>query len=817
MLTLPIGELLPALLDTLAIHTNAVLTAPPGSGKTTRIPLALLNAPWLAGRRILMLEPRRLATRAAAHYMASLLGESVGETVGYRMRLDTKVGKNTRIEVVTEGVLTRMLQTDPGLDGVGVLIFDEFHERSLQADLGLAFSLQAQAVLRPDLRILIMSATIDSAPVAELLDAAPVLTGQGQLFPVETRWLARPPQERLETAIARQIIETLTNETGDILVFLPGEAEIRRVESLLLQQDRKQARIAPLYGSLSQAEQDQALLPSPAGQRKVVLATAIAETSLTVEGVRVVIDSGLMRAPRFSPRTGMTRLETVAVSKASADQRRGRAGRLGPGICWRMWTKEADGRLEERSRPEILEADLAPLALQLAAWGTQPQELKWLDMPPAAALAQAQELLQNLGALAGNLLTDHGRRLADSGLHPRLAHMIVLAQKLAVGGLGCDLAALLSERDVLRNSERKNDADLRLRLEALQQQHPSCRQVVAQSHYLRRWFGIDQRREEDLEACGLLLCFAYPDRIAQRRADGRFLLTNGRGASFTNVQPLSSEPYICIAELDDKGPESRIYLAAPVTLADLKHQFNESIQTETQITWDREAKAVRARRLEKLGALVLSDVPMHEPDSEACIAVLLAGVREEGLGVLPWSRSSRQFRQRVQFMQRLDLTWPDLSDEMLISTLENWLAAYVYAMKSVADLQRLNLTGIFESMLTWEQRQKLDEYAPTHLTVPSGQRLPLDYSDPEAPSLAVRLQELFGMAETPRIGQKRVPLTLRLLSPAQRPVQVTKDLASFWRTGYFAVKKELLGRYPKHYWPDDPLQATPTHRVRPSS
>jgi ATP-dependent helicase HrpB len=763
-----------------------------------------------------MLEPRRLAARAAARYMASLLGESVGETVGYRMRLDTKVGKNTVIEVITEGVLTRMLQTDPGLDGVGVLIFDEFHERSLQADLGLAFSLQAQAVLRPDLRILIMSATLDTAPVSSLLDEAPVLTGQGQLFPVETNWLVRPPQERLEAAIARQVLEALTNETGDILVFLPGEAEIRRVESLLRQHSRL-ARIAPLYGSLSQAEQDQALLPSPAGQKKVVLATSIAETSLTVEGVRVVIDSGLMRVPRFSPRTGMTRLETVAVSKASADQRRGRAGRLGPGVCWRMWTKEAERRLEERSKPEILETDLAPLALQLAAWGTQPQELKWLDMPPPAALDQARELLQNLGALAGNSITDHGRQLAGSGLHPRLAHMIVLAQNLAIGGLACDLTALLSERDVLHGNEHKNDADLRLRLEALRQQHPFCRQALAQSDYWRRWFGIDLRREEDLEMCGLLLCFAYPDRIAQRRADGRFLLTNARGASFVNVQPLSSEPYICIAELDDKGPESRIYLAARVTLADLKNQFNESIQTETQITWDREAKAVRARRLEKLGALVLSDVPMHEPDSEACLAVLLAGVREEGLGVLPWSRSSRQFRQRVQFMQRLDLTWPDLSDEMLISTLENWLAAYVYAMKSVADLQRLNLTGIFESMLTWEQRQKLDEYAPTHLTVPSGQRLPLDYSDPESPSLAVRLQELFGLAETPRIGQERVPLTLRLLSPAQRPVQVTKDLASFWQAGYFDVKKELLGRYPKHYWPDDPLQATPTHRVRPSS
>jgi ATP-dependent helicase HrpB len=583
----------------------------------------------------------------------------------------------------------------------------------------------------------------------------------------------------------------------------------------LLGQHGKLACIAVLYGSLPQAEQDQALLPGPAGQRKVVLATSIAETSLTVEGVRIVIDSGLMRVPRFSSRTGMTRLETIAVSKASADQRRGRAGRLGPGVCWRMWTKETEIRLEERSKPEILETDLAPLALQLAVWGTQPQELRWLDMPPPAALAQARELLQNLGALTGDLITAHGRRLADSGLHPRLAHMIVSAQALAAGGLACDLAALLSERDVLRGNARNFDADLRLRVEALRQQHPFCGQALAQSRYWRQWFGIGQRREEDLDMCGLLLCFAYPDRIAQRRADGGFLLTNGRGASFANAQPLSSAPYICIAELDDTGPASRIYLAAPVALADLKHWFAQRIQRETQITWDKEAKSVRARRLEKLGALVLSDAPVHKPDPDACLAALLAAVREEGLGVLPWSRSCRQLRQRVQFMHRLDMTWPDLSDEMLISTLENWLAAYVYAMKSLADLQRLNLTAVFESMLTWEQRQKLDEYAPTHLAVPSGQRLPLDYSDPEAPSLAVRLQELFGLAETPRIGQGKMPLTLRLLSPAQRPVQVTRDLASFWRTAYFDVKKELLGRYPKHYWPDDPLQAIPTHRVRP--
>ena len=811
---LPIEELIQPLLAILTGRTTAVLTAPPGSGKTTRIPLALLAAPWLAGRRILLLEPRRLAARAAANYMASLLGETVGHTVGYRVRLDTRVSAMTRIEVITEGVLTRMLQSDPLLEPVGIVLFDEFHERSLQADLGLALCLQCQLLLRPDLRIVVMSATLETEPIVALLKAPPALTGQGRVFPVETCWLARPVDEKIEAVVARKTIEALATESGDLLVFLPGAAEIRRVEKLLQPGLQEGTRIAPLYGALSQAAQDAALLPSPLGQRKVVLATSIAETSLTVEGVRVVIDCGLMRAPRFSPRTGMTRLETLTVSQAAADQRRGRAGRLEAGVCYRLWTQTAQARLEVRNKPEILEADLAQLVLELAAWGAAPNELLWLDPPPLAAQAQATELLQQLGALDGTTITAHGRRLAETGLHPRLAHMIVSASRLGLGGLACDLAAILSERDVLQGSERF-DADIRLRVEMLWQKQPAFRRIGIEAANWRRWFALGSTNGEELDACGLLLSFAYPDRIAQRRADGRYVLANGRGAAFGAIQPLSGEPFICVADLDDKGIESRIYLAAPITLADLRVNFGAAIQMENSIAWDRDAKAIRARRLEKLGALRLNDVPLADPDSQSCLIALLAGIQAEGLSFLPWTRSASQYRQRIQFMHQLDSTWPDVSDPILEATLENWLSPYLHGMRSADHLQRLNLVTVFESMLTWQQRRELEEYAPTHLRVPSGQNLSIDYSDSEAPSLSVRLQEMFGQTETPRVGRGKIPLTLKLLSPAQRPVQVTKDLASFWRTTYFDVKKDLMGRYPKHYWPEDPLKAMPTHRARP--
>ncbi len=805
LLVLPIEGVLPELSRALGSRTEAVLVAPPGAGKTTRVPLALLDEDWLGGRKILMLEPRRLAARAAARFMASTLGEQVGETVGYRVRLDTRVGPRTRVEVITEGVLTRMLQEDPALEGVGLVIFDEFHERSLHADLGLALCLQSQSLLREDLRLLVMSATLDAEPVAALLRGAPVVVSSGRSYPVETRHF--PREGRIEAAVASAVREAFRREEGDMLVFLPGAGEIRRVQALL---EGLPVRVAPLHGTLSQEEQDQAIAPSRPGERKVVLATSIAETSLTVEGVRVVVDCGLSRVPRFSPRTGMTRLETVPVSRASADQRRGRAGRLGPGVCYRLWSEQEDRALVARSTPEILEADLAPLALELAAWGiADASELAWLDPPPAAALAQARELLQQLGALDDETITPHGKRMAGLGLHPRLAHMALRAADLGLGGLACELGALLSDRDILRG-----DADLRLRVEALRA--GASRRASVEAEHWRRTLGVAPGG--DVDATGLLLAFAYPDRIAQRRGAGRFLLRNGRGAALAAGDSLYDESYLVAAELDDQGADSRIFLAAPVELADLERYFEGQVETVEVTAWDRSVQAVRARRLTRLGALVLRDVLLPNPSPEAAAAGLLQGVAEEGLGILPWTKGARQLQERMLFMHHADPgTWPDVSDAGLMSTLADWLGPHLYGLRTRDDLQRLGLAGTLEEMLTWDQRRELDEQAPTHITVPSGSRIPVDYSEPGAPVLAVRLQEVFGLLETPRIGRGRVPLTMHLLSPAHRPVQVTRDLASFWRTAYFEVRKDLRGRYPKHYWPEDPLSATPTNRAKPRS
>ncbi|KEO84866.1 ATP-dependent helicase HrpB [Tumebacillus flagellatus] len=870
---LPIDVVLPELKETLRERISAVLVAPPGAGKTTRIPLALLDEPWLAGQKILMLEPRRLAARAAAGFMASVLGEKVGETVGYRVRMDTRVGPKTRIEVVTEGVLTRMLQGDQALEGYGIVIFDEFHERSLHADLGLALCLQSQEMLRDDLRLLVMSATLEAEPVANLLGIAPVLKSEGRAFPVETRLAAHRVEGRVEPAVVKAIMEALNREEGDILVFLPGTGEIRRTEALLAEQGIRTAtasareettsndpsaaswksapakdipsfsqqfgagsdslrqpqriRVAPLHGSLTREDQDLALTPCPPGERKIVLATSIAETSLTVEGVRVVIDSGQMRVPRFSPRTGMTRLETVTVSRPSADQRRGRAGRLGPGVCYRMWTEAEDAQLKSRSTPEILEADLAPLALELAAWGVDdPAELLWLDPPPAASYAQARTLLQQLGALNldGNI-TAHGRRMGELGLHPRLAHMILQAIPLGDGALACDLAALLNERDILRG-DRLADADLRLRLEALHavQEKTSpphtvdlstSRRILAEAGQWKR--GLDLKQSTHTEDVGLLLAFAYPDRIAQRRPNGRYLLANGRGAVLPTLQNLSSEPYLVAAELDDQGSESRIDLAAPLDLETLKQHFAAQISDEHLVEWDSSTQSVKARKRERFGALILRESQLHDPSPEEILHALLQGVAELGVDkALPWTKNARQLQQRLHFLHRADpQNWPDVSDEALTRTLPDWLGPHLYGAKNLNAVSRLHLTQLLESLLTWEQQRELEASAPTHIAVPSGSRIPVDYSDPESPVLAVRLQEVFGLPETPRIARGRVPLLLHLLSPAQRPVQVTRDLASFWATTYFDVKKDLKGRYPKHYWPEDPWNATPTNRAKP--
>jgi ATP-dependent helicase HrpB len=827
---LPIDAVLPALLDALRNRTAAVLHAPPGAGKTTRVPLALLDAEWLDGRRIIMLEPRRIAARAAASYMARLMGEDVGGIVGYRVRLDARISARTRIEVVTEGVLTRMLQQDAALDGAGIVIFDEFHERSIHADTGLALSLQTQALLRPDLRLLVMSATLETAAVSAVLGNAPVVQSEGRTFPVETTYLPRRIDGHIEPAVASVAARAHDDHDGDILVFLPGTAEIRRTAEHLAGRGLPAAtRITPLYGDLPAAEQDRAIAPSPPGTRKIVLATSIAETSLTIEGVRIVVDSGLMRVPRFSARTGMTRLATVAVSRASADQRRGRAGRLGPGHCFRMWTEGDHAALLAHRPPEILEADLAPLALDLAQWGvSDPAELRWIDAPPDAAFRQARELLRELDALdAHGRITAHGRALADLALHPRLAHMLLRARTLDAESLACDIAALLSERDVLRAQAGSIDPDLRLRLPLLHGDpapprgqtvdRGALQRVRAEARHWRERLRVRTRHDPaDDDSAGLLIALAYPDRVAQQRgARGRFLLRNGTGATMAADCALADAPMVAAAELGGSGRETRMFLAAPVAQADIERHFADQIEERVTLEFDDAATAVRATFTRALGALTLAQRPARDVGAAEMTAALVRAIRERGLDVLPWSPAAVKLRERLAFLHHHDDAWPAVDDAALLDTLDNWLVPFLGDVHRSDALRRADLVEALLSHVGWQRRADIDRLAPTHVNVPSGSAIALDYSDPAAPVLAVRLQEMFGAHDTPRIMDGRVPLTLHLLSPARRPVQVTRDLASFWRTGYFDVRKDLRGRYPKHYWPDDPLAAQPTRRTRP--
>jgi ATP-dependent helicase HrpB len=824
---LPIDAVLGQLGAALDRSANVVLQAPPGAGKTTRVPLALLDAAWLQGRKILMLEPRRVAARAAAQYMARTLGEEAGATVGYRTRLDTRVGPRTRIEVVTEGILTRMISSDPSLDEFGLVIFDEFHERSLHADLGLALALESQSILRPELRLLVMSATLDGERVSRLQgDDAPIVSSAGQGFPVELRYASRPDEGRIEGRVARAVGDALVHDEGDVLVFLPGAGEIRRVEELLQSSD---AVIVPLHGNLTPEQQDRALRPDARGRRKVILATSIAETSLTIDGVGVVIDAGLSRVPRFSARTGMTRLETVRVSRACATQRAGRAGRQAAGVAYRLWTEPEQAGLVPYHDPEIMDADLAPLALALAAAGMDAGSMRWLDPPPSAHLGQAGQLLRELEAIDDSArITAHGRELAELGLHPRLGHMIVASRGLKATPLATDIAALVEERDVLRGEGGPADPDIRIRLDLLAQKsippflngarvaREAVERIRTHARALRRQLGVRDAAADSGDA-GLLLALAYPDRIAQRRSgSARFLLRNGRGAALALPHALADAEFIVATDLDDRGAESRIFLAAPVSREEIETHFASQIEVEDDVSWNAASARVEARRVRRLGAIVLGEGQLRDPDAALVAHAFARGVASAGPAAIPWSDGFRRLRERLAFLHRVDAAaWPDVSDVTLIQRLEHWLAPHASRLRSLADLGRIDFTALQLGDLTWQQRQALDEEAPTHVEVPTGSRLPIDYADPESPVLAVRLQEMFGLAETPRIARGRVPLTLHLLSPAHRPVQVTRDLGGFWRSSYHDVRKDLRGRYPKHVWPEDPLTEPPTRRAKP--
>jgi ATP-dependent helicase HrpB len=832
---LPVSAIIPALVSALAAHPSAVLCAPPGSGKTTRVPLELLQAPWLDKQKILLLEPRRLAARAAANRMASQLGEQPGLRVGYSIRLERQVSAETRIEVVTEGILTRRLQANPELPGVGLIIFDEFHERNLQTDLGLALALDVQQGLREELRLLVMSATLDSRWVSELLDGAPVIEAQGCCYPVTLRYLDRLlDRRRIAEQTAAATVQAYREQAGDLLVFLPGVREIRETASRLSESLRnsRPPLLISLYGDLPKAQQDRALMPDPKGRRRIVLTTSIAETSLTIEGVTTVVDSGWSRLPVFLPGPGLTRLETQPVSQAAAAQRAGRAGRLGPGCCYRLWSETYQRRLPAFHPPEILQADLAPLALSLARWGIRkPSQLRWPEHPPKASYNQATELLRRLGALDDQLrLTPLGDGMAAMPLHPRLAHMLLRAG-LAQRQSACDLAALLSERDILlRSSAMGWSSDVGWRLRLLEQWRggqakevnvlngAACRQVDRVSRdWLRRMETGASKPSQSNLSLGQLLALAYPDRIAQHTGHARFRLVGGRAVRLSEEDSLAVEPYLVAAQLDAGEREGWVRLAAPISRQEITDLPDLCIEHQDQVYWDALSRRIRAQSLVSLGAVVLSRQPLRHPDPEALREALLQGITEQGFAVLPWSKGLRRWQARLCWLrQTLEADeLPDLSDSWLLSHLREWLGPWLEGISQLSQLQRLDLEAILRSRLSWEQLRLIDQEAPSHLQVPSGSKIPLDYASGGAPVLAVRLQELFGLAETPRVGGGRVPVMLHLLSPAQRPMQITDDLGGFWQRTYPEVKKELKGRYPKHYWPDDPLQAIPTARAKP--
>jgi ATP-dependent helicase HrpB len=814
---LPIDAVLDDLAGTLVRNNAAVLVAPPGAGKTTRVPLALLDEPWARDKKIIVLEPRRLAARASAERMAHTLGERVGDTVGYRVRFGTKVSRSTRIEVVTEGIFTRQILDDPELGGVAAVLFDEFHERSLDADLGLALARDVQTALREDLRILVMSATLDGARVAKLLGDAPVISSEGRAYPVETRYLGRKPDLPLERQMAEAIATALRADPGSVLAFLPGAAEIRRTQNLLSERIHDASiDIVPLFGALDAAEQDRAIAPARKGSRKVVLATSIAETSLTIEGVRIVVDSGMARIPRYEPDIALTRLETVRASRAAVDQRRGRAGRTEPGICYRLWDEPQTASLPAFTPPEILSADLSSLLLDLAQWGvSDPSSLAFLDPPPAPALNEARSLLRELGALdADGRITAEGKSLRAMALPPRLARMIVDSHRCGAGKQAAQIAVILTERGLGGDS-----VDLDARLDRFRDDR-SQRTAAARS-MAQRWATQVAATEgaavsDDPPSTGVMLAFAFPDRVARNRGNGTFVLANGRGAAIDQASGLARAPFIAVAELTGTAAQGRILLAAPIAQGEIEAHFADRIETADDISFDRSSMALRGRRKRTFHAITLSEAPLTLSPSAGTAQVLADGLIAAGLDRLPWSKPTKQWRDRVMFLRKAEgEPWPDLSDNALAAQRETWLVPALYDKTSLKEFSAGDLSDALMALLPWELRPRLEREAPTHFEAPTGTMLPIDYEAEQGPTIAVRLQELFGLTSHPAIAKGAVPLVLELLSPAHRPVQVTRDLPGFWRGSYAAVRSDLRGRYPRHPWPEDPATAPPTRRVKP--
>ncbi|PNG25822.1 ATP-dependent helicase HrpB [Methylocella silvestris] len=814
---LPIDAVLGDVVAHFAASHRAVLVAPPGAGKTTRLPLVLIEQEWARGQKIIVLEPRRIAARAAADRMAKTLGEKVGETIGLRVRAQTEVSKRTRLEVVTEGVFARMILDDPALTGVAMVIFDEFHERSLDADLSLALALDAASALREDLRLLVMSATLDGARVASLLDDAAVIVSEGRAFAVETRYLGRRPGERIEDAVAAAALRALAGERGSILAFLPGQGEILRTASILADKIRDSSvSVAPLYGALDRAAQDRAIQKIMPPQRKIVLATSIAETSLTIEGVRIVIDCGLTRAPRFEPDRGLTSLETVRVSRAAADQRRGRAGRTEPGVCYRLWEAPATGSLAPFAPPEIMAADLSGLVLDLSAWGARdPLSLRWLDPPPLPALKEARALLGEIGALQPDgALTDLGRTIQTFALPPRLARMIIIAAAQGFGALAAEVATLLVERGLGGDSP-----DLAQKLDRFRRDRSprgEAARKLAQGFARKagaRW------EMQDAGLCGACLALAFPDRIAKRRgALGEFLMASGRAAALEPHEALARENFLAIGEVAGRAGAARILAAAALGESELERAAGADIVTLEEVSFDPGSLSLRARRRRRLGALVLGEHNLPAPAGPESARALAEGLAAcGGLGKLPFTRAQTQWRDRIAFLRRAapGESWPDLSDAALARTAADWLGPFIEGRTSLSAITSDDLEQALGAMLAWDMRRRLDEEAPTHFETPAGSRIPLDYSSEGPPTLSVRVQELYGLSRHPALARGKIPLTLELLSPASRPIQVTADLPGFWRGSWAAVRTEMKGRYPRHLWPEDPARAEPTARAKP--